>query len=216
MPTRPTTQPVHHLSVLALLRACVPPRDDITFDEALQIAERQATKLLELHSITDGPVPDAVITGIPHIRIINTTRLGNTAAADGASMWDTKTRRWVIMINRANTVQRQRSTLAHEFKHILDDPIDNLYKTTRRLTNSRQAEHAANYFAGCLLIPREFLHRAWHGGIRSPAVLAKLFQASEHAITVRLRQTGLIDHIHRADRAKDFRSVSTQEVSHGV
>ncbi|SHR29854.1 putative Zn peptidase [Mycobacteroides abscessus subsp. abscessus] len=192
MPTRPITQPIHHLSVLALLRACVPPRDNITFDEALQIAERQATKLLELHGINDGPVPDSVITGIPHIRIINTSRLDNTAVVDGACTWDTKTRRWVILLNRASTMQRQRSTLAHEFKHILDHPIDNLYRATHRLRSSRQAEHAATYFAGCLLIPRELLQRAWHSGIRSPAALAKLFQASEHAVTVRLRQTGLI------------------------
>ncbi|SHU42715.1 putative Zn peptidase [Mycobacteroides abscessus subsp. abscessus] len=198
MPTRPTTQPTHHLSVLALLRACVPPHDDITFDEALQIAERQAAKLLELHGISDGPVPDSVITGIPHIRIITTPRLRDTASVDGASMWDTKTRRWVILLNRANTIQRQRSTLAHEFKHILDQPIDNLYKAAHRLGSIRQAEHAATHFAGCLLIPREFLHRAWHSGIRHPTALAKLFQASEHAITVRLRQTGLIDHIHRS------------------
>ncbi|SKD26281.1 ImmA/IrrE family metallo-endopeptidase [Mycobacteroides abscessus] len=198
MPTRHTTQPIHHLSVLALLRACVPPHDDITFDEALQIAEHQAAKLLELHGISDSPVPETVITGIPHIRIINTARLGSSTAADGACTWDTKTRRWVILLNRANTVQRQRSTLAHEFKHVLDHPIDNLYKATHRLASTRQAEHAATYFAGCLLIPRELLHRAWHSGIRHPAALATLFQASEHAITVRLRQTGLIDQIHRS------------------
>lgn len=201
MPTRHTAQPIHHLSVLALLRACVPPHDDITFDEALQIAEHQAAKLLELHGINDGPIPENVITGIPHIRIISSARLRNTASVDGASMWDTKTRRWVILLNRANTVQRQRSTLAHEFKHVLDHPIDNLYKAAHRLGSIRQAEHAANYFAGCLLIPRELLHRAWHGGIRHPAALATLFQASEHAITVRLRQTGLIDQIHRGAHA---------------
>ncbi|WP_100493046.1 ImmA/IrrE family metallo-endopeptidase [Mycobacteroides abscessus] len=201
MPKRLTTEPIHHLSVLALLRACVPPRDDITFDEALQIAERQAAKLLELHGIDYGPIPDSVITGIPHIRIINTTRLRDTASADGASMWDAKARRWVILLNRASTQQRQRSTLAHEFKHILDHPIDNLYKATHRLRSSRQAEHAATYFAGCLLIPRELLHRAWHNGIRSSAALAELFQASEHAITVRLQQTGLIDQIDRSTHA---------------
>ncbi|WP_100515121.1 ImmA/IrrE family metallo-endopeptidase [Mycobacteroides abscessus] len=198
MPTYHTTQPIHHLSVLALLRACVPPHDGISYSDALQIAERQAAKLLELHGIDDGPVPDSVITGIPHIRIITTARLRATAVADGACTWDAKARRWVILLNRVNTVQRQRSTLAHEFKHILDYPIDNLYKASHRLASTRQAEHAANYFAGCLLIPRELLHRAWHGGIRHPAALAKLFQASEHAIIVRLRQTGLIDHIHRS------------------
>ncbi|WP_236738255.1 ImmA/IrrE family metallo-endopeptidase [Mycobacteroides abscessus] len=189
--------------MLALLRACVPPRDDITFDEALQIAEHQAAKLLELHGISDSPVPETVITGIPHIRIISSARLRDTAsanAADGACTWDTKTRRWVILLNRANTLQRQRSTLAHEFKHILDHPIDNLYKAAHRFGSTRQAEHAATYFAGCLLIPRELLHRAWHSGIRSPAALATLFQASEHAITVRLRQTGLTGHIQRSTR----------------
>ncbi|RIS61531.1 ImmA/IrrE family metallo-endopeptidase [Mycobacteroides abscessus] len=213
MPTHQTTQPIHHLSVLALLRACVPPRDGITYSDALQIAERQAAKLLELHGISDGPVPDSVITGIPHIRIINTTRLSRTAVADGACTWDAKARRWVILLNRANTVQRQRSTLAHEFKHILDYPIDNLYKAAHRLGRSPQAEHAATYFAGCLLIPREFLHRAWHDGIRHPAALATLFQASEHAITVRLRQTGLVKSAQRGGCTEDFRSTSAQEVS---
>ncbi|MFP3700396.1 ImmA/IrrE family metallo-endopeptidase, partial [Burkholderia sp. SIMBA_013] len=51
----------------------------------------------------------------------------------------------------------------------------------------------ADYFAGCLLVPKKLLKRAYYGGMQRPADLAAYFQVSEAAMTVRLRQTGIVE-----------------------
>ena len=56
----------------------------------------------------------------------------------------------------------------------------------------QQAEQVADYFAGCLLVPRPLLKRAWGNGIQRQDELARAFNVSEQAIRVRLRQTGLV------------------------
>ena len=50
---------------------------------------------------------------------------------------------------------------------------------------------AADYFAGCTLIPKRDLKRAWGNGIQRTTDLAHCFGVSEPAIRVRLAQTGL-------------------------
>ncbi|MFH5232457.1 ImmA/IrrE family metallo-endopeptidase [Antrihabitans spumae] len=180
-------------SVLASLRSVIPNRETVTFTEALRIAELQANKLLELHALTDGPIPGQLITELPKIRIDNTDSL-----VSGASFWDTRNGVWVIQLSRADSWLRRRFTLAHEYKHIIDHGRrDSLYRGTARVSADMQGEHAADYFAGCLLVPRRLLKRAWGNGIQRPAELARLFQVSQQAIKVRLRQTGLIE-----DRAR--------------
>lgn len=50
---------------------------------------------------------------------------------------------------------------------------------------------AADYFAGCALVSKRDLKRAWGYGIQRPVDLAAHFNVSEPAIRVRLAQTGL-------------------------
>lgn len=172
-------------SVLATLRSLSPTRDDISFSDALRIAELQANTLLRLHGITTWPIPREIISELPKIRI-----LPSSNAADGANFWDWRSKQWVILINRADSWRRQRFTLAHEYKHIVDHPNRRrLYHGARA---DQQAEQAADYFAGCLLIPRRLLKRAWGNGIQRQDDLARAFNVSEQAIRVRLRQTGLV------------------------
>lgn len=176
-------------SVLASLRACIPTRNDITPSEAFRIAELQANRLLELHAITTWPIPRDIISELPKIRILPTRSL-----ADGASFWDNRSEQWIILLNTADSWRRQRFTLAHEYKHIIDHTTRHqLYHDRPSSSAQRQAEHTADYFAGCLLIPRRLLKRAWGQGIQRTDELAHLFQVSEQAIGVRLRQTGLVE-----------------------
>ena len=183
----------HPLSVLGSLRAVIPERADVTFSEALRIAELQASKLLERHHITDAPVPRELITELPKLTIRYGTQL-----ISGACYWDMKAGSWVIQLSRADSWQRRRFTLAHEYKHIIDHGRqDLLYRGTRRTTAALQAEHAADYFAGCLLVPRRLLKRAWGNGVQRTAELARLFEVSEQAVGVRLRQCGLVDDVNR-------------------
>ncbi|KXP04263.1 MULTISPECIES: ImmA/IrrE family metallo-endopeptidase [Tsukamurella] len=172
-------------SVLATLRSLSPTRDDISFSDALRVAELQANTLLRLHGITTWPVPREIISELPKIRI-----LPSSNAADGANFWDWRSKQWIILLNRADSWRRQRFTLAHEYKHIIDHPNrERLYHGTLA---DRHAEQAGDYFAGCLLVPRRLLKRAWGNGIQRQDDLARAFNVSEQAIRVRLRQTGLV------------------------
>ena len=170
--------------VLATLRGLGPQRQ-ATFSEALRIAELQAHRLLELWQVDDGPVPAEVVSELPRVRVV-TAEL----PVSGASHWSG--RYWVIVLNRHETWTRRRFTLMHEFKHIVDHGhAQQLYSGSARHTAHDQAEMAADYFAGCVLMPKRLLKRAWCNGIQRPTRLGQHFQVSAQAAEVRLSQTGL-------------------------
>jgi hypothetical protein len=173
-------------SVLAILRSVIPQRALHSFEEAKRIAELQASRLLELHGIGAGPVPTEMIAQLPKIEIEPVE-----VSVSGASFWNG--RAWIIQLNRYESPARQRFTLAHEYKHIIDhNAADRLYPGPRDSATER-AEQAADYFAGCLLVPKKLLKRAYYGGMQRPSDLAEFFQVSQPAILVRLRQTGITD-----------------------
>src|SRR4051794_5055222 len=99
-------------SVLASLRAMFPERP-LRFSEALRIAELQATRLLELTGVEQPSVPNEVVTELPRVRVEV-----RELPTSGVSFWDGQT--WVIALNRSEPITRQRFTLLHEFKHIVD------------------------------------------------------------------------------------------------
>jgi Zn-dependent peptidase ImmA (M78 family) len=171
-------------SVLASLRSLIPIRP-LDFHEAMQIAELQAARLLELTDTTDWPIDSSVIAELPRIRVVQ-----RDLPTSGMSYWDGHT--WVIALNAAEPSTRQRFTLLHEYKHIIDHgATDRLYTGTVRHTASEQAEQAADYFAGCALMPKRLMKRAWGQGLQRPRDLARRFHVSERAIDVRLAQLGL-------------------------
>lgn len=172
-------------SVLASLRSLVPHRQ-LTFTEARRIAEIQAARLLQLLDLTDLPVPDEAITELPRIRIQHVRDLPTS----GISFWNGQN--WIIQLSGLEPLVRQRFTLFHEYKHIIDHyAADRLYTGDRHHSAAEQAELIADYFAGCALIPRRELKSAWGSGLQRPAALAEHFATSVQAIEVRLDQTGL-------------------------
>lgn len=178
-------------SVLTTLRGLIPNREVRSHFEARQVAEHQAIRLLELHGIEDGPVPVEFIADLPKIEI---EMVG--APVSGASFWNGSN--WIIQLNKHESYSRQRFTLAHEYKHIIDhNRADALYIGSRDASPAEQAEQAADYFAGCLLVPKKLLKRVYYGGMQRTADLAAHFQVSEAAMTVRLRQTGIAEPIPR-------------------
>lgn len=171
-------------SVLASLRALVPARP-MLFAEALRLAELQASRLLELTDVSCWPVPSEVVSELPRIRLAYTD-----LPTSGLSHWDGQA--WAIFLNEYEPSTRQRFTLLHEFKHIVDHGrADRLYRGNHRVSAEQQAEQAADYFAGCVLMPKRLLKRAWGEGQQNPEQLAELFDVSARAIEVRLVQLGL-------------------------
>ena len=188
-------------SILRSLRQLTPHRA-CCFTEALDLAERQAAKLNQLLAASHPSfqltgITENHITGLPRIRIVR-----ERLPVSGMSHWNGQ--EWIICLNRDDPEVRQRFTLLHEFKHIIDHGHTHwLYTTqnpkafTRRwgrppqLTVHEQAERTADYFAGCALIPRTALKQAWAAGLQTPTALADHFAVSEAAIRVRIDQTGI-------------------------
>jgi IrrE N-terminal-like domain len=186
--TATTKQDQPTVSMLARLRKLAPERP-LRFSEALKVAELQASWMLTLRGIEYGPIPAEIITGQRRIAVEYDFKM--PAQASGASDWDFGQRRWVITINGGQQVTRQRFTLFHEYKHILDHGRPGVIGGDQQRLGRPSSEYIADYFAGCVLMPRTLIKRAWGSGIQRLADLAALFDVSERAIEVRLSQLNL-------------------------
>lgn len=172
---------------LARLRDIVPIRP-LSQGEAMRIAELQATRLLEMSGITEPALPESVISGLPRVEV----KRMSPWPVSGCTDWTKGT--WVIVVNGGESPNRQRFTLCHEFKHILDHRfVDVLYAGSKGAARQRRIETVCDYFAGCLLVPKVWLRRAWTSGYQDPADLSELFCVSQAAIQTRLLQTGLVE-----------------------
>jgi Zn-dependent peptidase ImmA (M78 family) len=174
-------------SVVAQLRALVPVRP-LGQSEAMRVAELQATRLLKLMEVTEPPMPEGAIESLPRLQIERTSPI----PVSGSAQWAKGL--WHIILNGAEPVVRQRFSLAHELKHVLDSPFINfLYPELRGMSSHDRAERVADHFAGCLLMPKLWVNRAWTSGIQRLPALAHRFHVSQAAMQVRLLQIGVID-----------------------
>jgi hypothetical protein len=181
--------------VVARLRELMPERK-LSLAEARAIGERQAGLLLDLWNVTEPPVPQFVIAQLPGIHV------------DWLREWPTsgvaikRRTHWQIVLNRGDSRQRQRFSLAHGFKHILDDPvIARLHAHLKPHRRESRAEQFCNYFAACLLMPRPWIKHDYYGGIQNVRHLAARYFVSEEAMTTRLSELGLAHTVRRPRRA---------------
>lgn len=177
--------------VLTALRDVVPIRP-LSRAEAMRVAELQAALLLQWGDVQGPPVPDALVAAVPRVQIDRVEQL----PVAGAVQWVKG--RWTIVIRGADDPRRQRFSIAHEFKHLLDHPfISVLYPCPDGSASHKRAEEMCNYFAASLLMPRTWMRRHWHKGPQDIAVLARRFKVSTAAMRIRLAQVGLTD-VHRS------------------
>ncbi len=183
-------------SVLALLRGLVPQRQ-LTFNEALRIAELQANHLLEHFAIDTTAVPDEIVSELPRIKIEREHGL----PVSGSAHWNG--RYWVITLSADEHRLRQRFSLMHEFKHVIDHTTkDFLYAGRPTGSAYEQVERVADYFAACLLMPKRVVKRLWCQGHQNIANLADMLQVSPAALRYRLDQLGLTDRTARYETAR--------------
>ena len=184
-------------SVVASLRAVCPHRA-LTVGESLRVAELQAVRLLAAREDTAPPVGDAVIARLPRIEV---SRLGRIPVS-GSVHWAKG--RWVIALDRGEAYVRQRFSLAHEFKHVLDAPFGpTLYPAWRGMTTQNRSEQAADHFAANLLMPRAWVKRAYYDeGVTDLRRLAFRFNVSQVAMRIRLSALGIVTARTRCDLAE--------------
>lgn len=189
-----STPPVallEHKAQLRELRAAMPSRR-LTIREGMVVAERQAA-LLRWQLGADGhaSLSTAQLHDVTFIRKIM-YRPGM-----GKSGLTTKTTSgWVIVLREDEPIARQRFSLCHEIKHILDDEAmervgGELYHSSG-LTPDEAAERICDHFAACLLMPKIQLKRDWGSGQQDTGGLARRYNVSKAAMEVRLRTVGLL------------------------
>lgn len=173
-------------TVLSQLRALCPLRRLAPY-ESRRIAETQAARLLALMRVSEPPVPEQIIEYLPRLHVEYVT----AGALSGAARWNRG--KWFIVVNRTDTWGRQRFSLAHEFKHVIDGRLaDTLYRSVDPATRTALAERAADTFAASLLMPKALVKRAFYDhGLRDARELARRFQVSSAAMRIRIEQLRL-------------------------
>lgn len=171
--------------VIGALRELVPGRA-LPWSEAHSIAERQATLLLKLLYIDEPPVPQFVVSSLPGV-VVDRRKGWPTSGMAVAGP-----HHWRIVIRADEPRWRQRFSLAHEFKHVLDDPlIDRSHAHLPPEQQHERAERLCNYFAACLLMPRPWVKGDWGRGLQNVQTLARRYYVSREAMSTRLSELGL-------------------------
>ena len=174
-------------SILATLRS-VAPRRALRWPELERVAELQANRLLELAGINGPAVPTEIITGLPRIEVCSVVDLPVGGVADWVGG------RWIISVASTDLPARQRFSVAHEFKHIIDHPLRGvIFAGTAIASSADQAERIAEYFAACLLMPKRLVVRLWGQGVQRLSELSERFEVSPRAMQIRLWQLGLAE-----------------------
>lgn len=193
------TQPTEAKSLLARLRSLI-PSEAVSERVALLVAEAQAARLRA--AIGSGYRFDTGrLASLPRLRLEK-----RSLPTSGVTYWDGQ--RWRIAVNADEPSVRQRFTLLHEYKHVIDHGATARLYGTETAAQRERAEAAADYFAGCVLVPRSALIEAWVAGASSLVSLAARFGVSERAVQVRLSQVGLDGARERC--ARPVRSVGEQ------
>jgi Zn-dependent peptidase ImmA (M78 family) len=185
------------LSVLRSLRNLM-PRRRLSFREALERAELQATCLLEMTGVTTLRVPNEVITDLPKVRV----EMASNIPLSGSAHWEDMG--WIIYLDESDHPNRQRFSLMHEYKHIIDHDFGSYIappfekyacfrsEAARQTADFNRYERVADHFAACLLMPRPKIKSVFYSGEQDIEKLAVLFGVSELAMSYRLQELGLI------------------------
>jgi Zn-dependent peptidase ImmA (M78 family) len=184
------------------------PSRSLSVPEALRIAELQAGRLLSLAGISEAPIPEELISTLPRFEVKRSTPL----PVSGYAEW--RSGQWSIVVNGSEPLVRQRFSLFHEFKHVLDHPfVANTYSSDLN-TPERFAEQVCDAFAANVLMPRAWVKSAYcMEGIQEVTGLARRFGVSQAAMQVRLQQLGLVAPLPRCSRYRRARgSVEAEAV----
>ena len=185
--TNTIDQITQETSVLKTLRSLMPKRV-LSYAEQMQRAELQANRLVAMSGIARGAVPSEIVIELPRLRVEKAFDL----PVSGSAHWDGGS--WVITVNGAEFSLRQRFSLMHEFKHVLDHTTRHLIQDDKatKLSGEQIAEKVADYFAACVLMPKAWIKSAFcNDKVQSIEALADMFQVSQKAMSFRLNQLGL-------------------------
>ena len=99
--------------------------------------------------------------------------------------------RWVIQLRNGDTPVMKRFILFHETFHILAHCQGVPVFKKRGVEQGRFNEVLADYFAACILMPREWVRKKWVE-VKDLDSMTKTFDVPKVVMWIRLRQLGLV------------------------
>lgn len=181
-------------TLIERLRALAPHRP-LTYGESLKVAQVQAARL-RLWIGADDPAINLIWLikqrSVP-VNFLPSYKLGE----ESGMTTDHIGGKLQVFINDNEPRIRQRFSIAHELKHVLDfDDAERLHAklgTGNRKMQGQMIEWIANEFAGHLLMPTVLVKRYWFSmKPQDVSLMASMFDVSAEAMTTRLEILGLI------------------------
>ena len=165
------------------------PRYTVSYHQALRVAERQATRLARTWEAEHRAIREADITSLTRMTVVRhpCPDTGVAECPSGVSRYEQG--RWIVWLNPNETTSRQRFTLAHELKHIIDNGA--AHPTVYKQLTPSEIEAVCDHFATCLLMSHHAVYHLWGDGLRTPESLAMAFHISVNAMRRRMVALGL-------------------------
>ena len=98
---------------------------------------------------------------------------------------------WVIHLNAEDKPAKQRVTLFHEAFHILAHSRATPVFRKRGIKEGLFNEMLADYFSGCVLMPKEWVKEKW-AQVNDLKQMAEIFQVTQVSMWIKLKMMGLV------------------------
>jgi len=153
-----------------------------------QLVERLAEAYLKIGNAHCPPVSTKLVTLFDAQNPVEIRQL-KLKAYHGA-IWSQQDG-WVIQVNDSDTAPTMRFTIFHEAFHILAHCRTTPVFRKRMSIVGSFNELLADYFALCILMPREWVAEKW-AEVKDLDRMAEIFAVPKSAMFIRIRQLGLI------------------------
>jgi len=154
----------------------------------IRLVEKLAQSVIKKRGVRCLPVPAAVVFLADEHHPVE-VRLIPLTAHHGA-IWQLQ-EGWIIQLNENDTPARRRFTLFHEAFHVLAHRRGTPVFRRRDCKTGSFNELLADYFAACILMPREWVKEKW-AEVKNLRSMAEIFDVEEPLMWIRLREMDLI------------------------
>lgn len=154
----------------------------------LKTIEMLAQKYLKEGEVNDPPVPSELISLADGENPIE-VRLVPLKACHGA-IWRLNDE-WVIQLNKNDETSTRRFALFHEAFHIMAHCKSAPVFKKRESKVGTFNELLADFFAACVLMPKEWVRAKWTEG-HGVDEMARMFDVPKSAMSLRLKRLGLV------------------------
>lgn len=193
-------------AIITELRALAPMRS-LTYGESIQVARMQAARLRKLVEANEAEMN--LIWLVEQKAVPVHFAPSHELREDSGLTTDLIDNKLQMFINQNEPAVRQRFTLLHEFKHVLDfkdaKTLHAMLGTGDEHRKGQMIEWIANEFAGQALMPVHLVKRIWFM-TQDLSLAASLFNVSREAMQTRLQRLNLIGNKVQQPRGY-FRSV---------